>query len=104
MDPEVLQAMRDFAAKIEEQIREFSAMSPQQEGYAELGKEIMWKRYQPWVNAWLMVRILGKEDGRPTVEAIMRLAAVRKENTDMQSIVSDAQNVLANFLSPLQNQ
>jgi len=69
-----------------------------------LGKEIMWKRYQPWVDAWPRVRILGREDGRATVEVIMRLAAVRKENTDMQSIVSDAQKVLANFLPPLQNQ
>jgi hypothetical protein len=104
MDPDVLQALRDFAAKIEEQIGKFNAMSPQQEGYAELGKEIMWKRYQPWVDAWPNVRILGKEDGRTTVEAIMRLAAVRKENTDMQSIVSSAQIVLGNYLPPLQNQ
>jgi len=104
MDPEVLQALRDMAADIEAQVRKFNAMSPQQEGYAELGKEIMWKRFPPWANAWPMVRILGKEDGRPTMEAIMRLAAVRKENTDMQSIVSEAQNDLANFFPPLQNQ
>jgi len=102
MDPEVFQAMRDFAAQIEEQIRKFNAMSPQEEGYAELGKEIMWKRYEPWANAWPKVRILGMEDGRPAVEAIMRLAAVRKENTDMQSIASGAQRVLDNFLPPLQ--
>jgi hypothetical protein len=96
--------MHDFAAQIEEQIRKFNAMSPQQEGYAELGKEIMWKRYEPWANAWPKVRILGKEDGRPAVEAIMRLAAVHQENTDMQSIVSSAQRVLDGFLPPLQNQ
>jgi hypothetical protein len=32
---------------------------------------------------------------------VMRLAAVHKENTDMQSIVSSAQNVLASSLPPL---
>jgi hypothetical protein len=104
MDPEVLQALRDMAADIEAQLRKFNAMSPQQEGYAELGKEIMWKRYQPWANAWPMVRILGKEDGRPVMVSIMRLASVRKENSDMQSIVTDAQNTLANFFPPLRGQ
>jgi hypothetical protein len=79
-------------------------MSPQQEGYAELGKEICWKRFVPWANAWPMVRILGIEDGRPTMEAIIQLAAVRKESSEMQSIVSDAENTLVNFFPPLQNQ
>jgi hypothetical protein len=104
MDPEVQQALRDMAADIEAQIRKYNAMSPQQEGYAELGKEICWKRFVPWANAWPMVRILGKEDGRPTMEAIMQLAAVRKESSEMQSIVSGAENDLANFFPPLRNQ
>jgi hypothetical protein len=104
MDPEVHQALRDMAADIEAQIRKYNAMSPQQEGYAELGKEICWKRFVPWANAWPMVRILGIEDGRPTMEAIIQLAAVRKESSEMQSIVSDAENTLVNFFPPLQNQ
>jgi hypothetical protein len=51
-----------------------------------------------------MVRILGKEDGRPTMETIMQLAAVQKENSEMQSIVSAVENDLANFFPPLQKQ
>jgi hypothetical protein len=104
VDTEVLQALRDFAARIEEKIREFNAMSPQQEGYSEFGKEIMGKRYAPWANAWTKILILRKVDGCPAVEDILRLAAVRKENADMQSIVSGAQNLLDSFLPPLKNQ
>jgi len=103
MDPEVHQALREMAADSEAQIRKFNAMSPQDEGYDRFGKAIF-KRYQPWANAWPMVRILGKEGGRPTLEAILQLAAVRKEDSDMQSIVSDVQNGLANFFPPLQSQ
>jgi hypothetical protein len=103
MDPTVHQALRDLAADIETRIRKYNAMSPQQEGYAELGKEIFQKRYQPWANAWPMVRILGIEDGRPTLEAIMQLAAAGKDSSDMQSIVSDAQNTLVNFFPPIGN-
>jgi hypothetical protein len=103
MDAEVLQALREMAADIEAQMRKFNAMSPRQEGCAELSKAI-WKRFLPWSQAWPMVRILGKEDGRPTMETIMQLAAVQKENSEMQSIVSAVENDLANFFPPLQKQ
>jgi hypothetical protein len=97
VDPIVLQAMRDVAADIAEQIRKFNAMSPQQEGYDALGGHIQ-SRFNRWCAPWEMVQDRSGVDGRPPVEEILKLASVQKGNTYMQGVASDAQ-VLLGYLA-----
>ncbi len=93
IDPQVLQAMRDVAADLEAQITRLNAMSPQQPEYEDLGAEIQ-TRFNRWCAPWEMVQHLSGVDGRPPVEAILKLASVHTENVHMQGVVGDAQVLL----------
>lgn len=101
IDPAVLQGMRDVAAEIEGQIRKFNSMSPQDQGYDDLGNHIR-SRFNRWCPAWEMVQDRSHVDGRPPLEEILKLASVRKESAAMQAVVSDAQ-VQLGYLAAAKN-
>jgi len=89
VDPAVIQAMREIAVEIEEQVKKFAAMKPEQEGYADAGNEVR-NRYKSWNVAWWNVHQRSGVDGRPPVEAILKLAEVKPEDGFMQEIILDA--------------
>jgi hypothetical protein len=93
VDPMVLQAMLDVAGDIEDQIRKFDSMSPQQSGYDDLGKQIQ-DRFRRWCAPWEMVQSRSGADGRAPVEQILTLAGGRQESVYMQEVVGDARTLL----------
>jgi hypothetical protein len=93
VDPLVIQALRDVAGDMEAQIRKFKAMSPQQPGYDDVGKEIG-QRFNSWGHPWEYVHRVSGVDGRPPVEEILQLATAGKPSPQMQGVINDAQVLL----------
>jgi hypothetical protein len=90
IDPEILQTMRDIATEIEEQIRKFNAMKPDQSEYYELSNDIRY-RFKGWSQAWWNVHRVSGLDGRPPLEEIIKLASVQKDSGQLQEVVLDAE-------------
>ncbi len=90
VDPEVSKAILEIAADIEDQIRKFNTMKPDQPGYYELGNDIR-NRFKSWSQAWWTVHRVTGVDGRPPLDEILRLASVQKESGHMQEVVLDAE-------------
>ncbi len=90
VDPEVSKAVLEIAADIEDQIRKFNTMKPDQAGYYELGNDIR-NRFKSWSQAWWTVHRVTGVDGRPPLDEILRLASVQKESGHMQEVVLDAE-------------
>ena len=90
IDPAVLQAMRDDAARIEDQIRRFNTMKPDQPGYYELGNDIR-NQFKAWSQAWWNVHKVSGVDGRPPLKEIVKLAKVQPESVHMQEVVLDGE-------------
>jgi hypothetical protein len=88
--PEVSKAVLDIAADIEERIRKFNTMKPDQPGYYELGNDIR-NRFKSWSQAWWTVHRVSGVDGRPPLEEILKLASVQKDSGHMQEVVLDAE-------------
>ena len=84
IDPAVIQAMLDIAGEIEEQVRNFKP------GDYETGNVVR-NRFKSWHLAWWNVHQRSGVDGRPPLEAILRLAKVHKEDGFMQEIILDAE-------------
>jgi len=94
VDPEVVQAMRDIVTGIEDQIRTFNAMKPDQPGYNELAIDIR-NRFKGWSLAWWNVQRASGVDGRPLLEEILQLAKAQKDNAQMQEVIGEAENHLS---------
>ncbi len=94
VDPEVVQAMRDIVTGIEDQIRTFNAMNPDQPGYNELANDIR-NRFKGWSLAWWHVQRASGADGRAPLEEILQLAQARKDNGQMQEVIAEAENHLS---------
>jgi hypothetical protein len=90
VDPEILQTMRDIATEIEEQIRKFNAMKPDQSEYYELSNDIRY-RFKAWSQAWWNVHRVSGVDGRPPLEEIIKLASTQRDSGQMQEVVLDAE-------------
>lgn len=96
--PEVSKAVLEIAADIEDQIRKFNTMKPDQPGYYELGNDIR-NRFKSWSQAWWTVHRVTGVDGRPPLDEILRLASVQKESGHMQEVVLDAEAHLGGMTS-----
>lgn len=90
IDPSVTKAMLEIGMGIQDQIRKFNTMKPDQPGYYELGNDIR-NKFKAWHNAWWNVHHRTDVDGRPPVEAILDLAKVQKDSGHMQEVADDAQ-------------
>jgi hypothetical protein len=99
VDPVVVQAMRDIASEIEDQIRKFTAMKTDEAGYYDLGNVIR-NRFKSWHVAWWTVHRVSGLDGRPPLEEIVRLAMVKKEDGFMQEVIGDAEAHLGGLTAP----
>jgi hypothetical protein len=90
VDPEVVQAMRDIATGIEDQLRTLNAMKPDDPNYYELANDIRY-RFKGWSLAWRNVQPKSGVDGRPLLEEILQLAKVQKDNGQMQEVIAEAE-------------
>lgn len=89
--PQILGALHDVADAIQDQLKAFNEMSPQDPGYTEAADQIM-TRYNRWANPWVVLYETNPGEGRPPIDAMLRLATLKhKEEPHMMGLIQDAQ-------------
>jgi hypothetical protein len=96
-DPQILQALRDVAASIADQLKVFNKMSAQDPGYQDAANVPM-MRFNEWGNCWLLFYRTNPAEGRPPVDAILALAtAGHPDEPHMAALIQDAQYMQGQF-------
>jgi hypothetical protein len=96
-DPQILQALHDVAVSIQDQLKVFNKMSPQDPGYDDAANVPM-MRFNEWGNCWLLFYRTNPTEGRPPVDAILALAtAGHPDEPHMMALIQNAQYMQGQF-------
>ncbi|HEX4810575.1 MAG TPA: hypothetical protein VH325_16685 [Bryobacteraceae bacterium] len=96
-DPQILDALHEVANAIQDQLKAFNEMSPQDPGYTEAADQIM-TRYNRWANPWFVLHETNPSEGRPPIDAMLRLASLKhKEEPHMMALIQNAQYAQSQF-------
>jgi hypothetical protein len=96
-DLQILQALHDVAASIQDQLKVFNKMPAQDPGYADAANVPM-MRFNEWGNCWLLFYRTNPAEGRPPVDAILALAtAGHPDEPHMMALIQNAQYMQSQF-------